>query len=575
MVEHPPFSQLHLVSCRNVLIYFRKQLQERVLSLFQFALRPNGVLFLGSSETMLFPSDDFTTVNSKYKIYQRASSTSQAWLRLEQPLFKQPPKMLEYPMADQKSSRRPEGEHTLQVIKDLLVVQMGATCLLVDEQYMVQYSFGEADRYLQVISGDNSPRTLLERAREGLETDLTVALHQAFSNDEETVRRQGVWVRTNGDERIVDLTVVPVSDPQLGNRLRLVIFQVKMQGKDLRSMEISGEADGDDPDTINARLHRELQETKAVLQSTTQALQAKSEELTTSIEEIRSANEEVQTTNEELRTSQEELESLNEELNTLNTQLTNQNDELTIANDTLHNFLQSAEIGMIFLDQDLAVREYTRAVTTIFSLRPEDHGRPLSEIATRLDYDTLIADTDSVLNTLNEVEKEVQSRDGQWYSVRIHPYRTTKSVIDGLVLTFSDVTNQKRTQLKAEQQTDYVRQVMDTIGDSLIELDDNLCVVAVNQSFCQMFQIDADASIGCQIYDLGNGEWDIPDLRRLLYEIIPNQTVILDYEVKQIFPNIGSRIMRINARQVAELNRILLVITDISDGTDSVDHESA
>ena len=259
---------------------------------------------------------------------------------------------------------------------------------------------------------------------------------------------------------------------------------------------------------------------------------------------------------------------MNEELNTLNTQLTHQNEVLTQANDTLHNFLQSAEIGMIFLNQDLAVREYTRAVKAIFSLRPEDRGRPLAEIANQLDYDTLNADADKVMATLDEVRKEVRGGDDQWYSVGIRPYRTTNNVIDGLVLTFSDVTTQKQAQLEAEQHVGYVRQVMDTISDSLIELDNNLRVIAVNESFRKMFQVDADVSIGRQIYDLGNGEWNIPDLRRLLYEIISDQTVVLDYEVKQDFPNIGTRTMRINAREVAELNRILLVITDISDETD-------
>jgi len=568
LVEHPPFSQLHLISCRNVLIYFRKRLQDRVLSLFQFALRPNGILFLGSSETMTFSSDDFTTMNSKYKIYRQASGTSQSWMRLDQPLFKRLPEISEEPMADQKSSRRTEREYRLQVIKDLLVEHLGATCLLVDEQYMVQYSLGEADRYLRVISGDSAPRTVLEQARDGLDTDLTVALHQAFNNDEDIIQRRGVWVRTNGDERIIDLTVVPVRDQQLSNRAKLVILELRMQGRDLRSIELDGEVDEDDPDTINARLRRELQETKAALHSTTQALQAKSEELTTSMEEIRSANEEVQTTNEELRTSKEELESMNEELNTLNTQLTDQNDELIRANDTLHNFLQSAEIGMIFLNQNLAVREYTRAVTTIFSLRPEDRGRPLAEIATQLEYDALADDADKVLETLVNIEKEVPTRDGQWYNVRIHPYRTTSNVIDGLTLTFSGVTSQKQAQLEAERQVGYVRQVMDTVGDSIVELDDNLRVIAVNQPFLQMFQVDAGESIGRQVYDLGNGEWDIPELRRLLYEIIPKQKIVREYEVTHDFPNIGQRTMRVNARQIAELNRILLVITDISDEID-------
>lgn len=687
LVEHPPFSQLHLISCRNVLIYFQRQLQDRVLSLFQFALRPKGILFLGSSETLPFENDDFTTIDSKYKIYARNANLSRAWLQLDQPLFKSPLDYLEKPMSTQKPSKQGDGDHKLQVVKDMLVEHYSPTSVIIDENYQIRYSFGEIDRYLRLVPGDTVQRNILEMAREGLDVDLTIALHDAFSDNDTTIRRPGVWVRTNGDERIINLVVKPIRDGQLGNRLKLVIFELALEGRDLRNNEDIAATSDEAQDPTAIRVRQELQQTREVLQSTTQALQAKSEELTTSLEEIRSANEEVQTTNEELRTSKEELESMNEELNTLNTQLIDQNDELTNANNTLYNFMQATEIAMIFLDQTLNIREFTPATIGLFNLRAEDKGRPLHEITNNLYYTDLLNDAESVLNTLRNMEQEVQVTTGEWYSVRIRPYRTTNNMIDGVVLTFTDISVQKDVQAALEQseerfrslaelspyaifvnldgrfvyanptaalllgtpdtnkiigrspfeflepeyhdlvreQTEqvldgeavarieyrwkrvdgspvevevaaslinwqgapaiqvvvrdigerkieqrqqtllrYRNQLINTIENSLLELDKDLRIIGANESFYETFQVTEDGTVGQLLYDLGNGQWDIPDLRRLLNEIIPQQSVVHNYEVTHNFPDLGKRTMRLNARQIAELDRLLLVITDIS-----------
>jgi len=691
LIEHPPFSQLHLISCRNVLIYFQKGLQDRVFSLFQFALREGGILFLGSSETMPSSGDEFAPIDTKHKVYRKTPGASRTWIQLDQPLFKRLPDFSEEPMPAQPPSKRGDESRELEVIKEMLIEYYSPTSMIVDENYQVRYTFGEIDRYLRFATGVYIQRSVLEFAREGLDTDLTIALHDAFTQDKDTIVRRDVWVKTNGKERIINLIVEPIREGQLGNRLKLVIFELLEEGQNLRSNEVlspSDDAKDDETRLIIARLRQELEQTQSVLQSTTQALQAKSEELITSMEEIRSANEEVQTTNEELRTSKEELESMNEELNTLNTQLTDQNHELTRAKNTLNNFLQSTEIGMIFLDQDLMIREYTSAVTSIFGLRRSDVGRPLSEIAAMIPEDDLIADAEQVLETLVNVEKEVITTDSRWYDVRIRPYRTTSNIIDGLVLTFSDITRQKKTQAslkqskarfrgfvtassdviyrmdpdwqrmlymkgrefipdtdkpdatwldvyvhpddrdvvqrtiaeairtkdvfdlehrvfrvdgrigwtharavplldddgeirewfgtasditerkRTEQQiqqtADYQRQLIDTIENSLIELDRDLRVIDANEAFYETFSVSETETIGRQLYDLGNGQWDIPDLRLLLTDIIPQQTIVRAYEVTHDFPDLGVRTMRLNARQVDTLERILLVITEIS-----------
>lgn len=561
LTEHPPFSSLHLISCRNVLIYFQPALQERIRALFQFALRPEGILFLGSSEAMPEILELFTVIDSKQKIYRRTSGTSHQWMRLDQPLFTKVRARTEEPMSAPRPSPGHNDDHRLRLIKDMLLEHYNSTCAIVDERYHIRYTYGEIDRYLRLIPGGETQPNILTMAREGLNAELTIALYEAFERNE-TVIRQGVWVKTGGAEELINLVVKPIYDSSIDNRHKLVIFERTPDGISSRDT-ITPSSGGEEGVTIT-RLRDELQQTRQALQSATQALQAKSEELTSSMEEISSANEEIQTTNEELRTSKEELESLNEELNTLNTQLTNQNHELTRANNTLYNFLQSTAIGVIFLDQNLAIREYTQVVTGIFSLRKSDMGRPLAEITSQLNYENLISDATQVLDTLVNIEREVATVGGQWYKVEIRPYRTMNNVIDGLVLTFSDITLQKQAQHEAEQTSLYVRKVIDTVGNSLLELDSELRVVAANPAFYRQFNFVPETTIGYLLYELGNGQWDIPDLRRLLNEIIPRQTLVHDYTMTYEFPGMGKRTLHLNANQIKEVKRILLVITDLT-----------
>lgn len=564
LTEHPPFSSLHLISCRNVLIYFQPRLQERIRALFQFALRSEGILFLGSSEAMPEMLDLFTAVDSKQKIYRRTGGVSRQWMHLDHPLFK---KALAHPeelMTTPKPSQDNNDDNRLRIIKDMLLAHYDSACVIVDEHYHIRYIYGDIDRYLRLIPGGEIQPSILNMAREGLNAELTIALYEAFESNE-TVIRQGVWVKAGSDETVINLIVKPIQADTINSHHKLIIFE---RGIDGRSPgDKTTENPGGEEGVTVTYLREELQQARQALQSATQALQAKSEELTSSMEEISSANEEIQTTNEELRTSKEELESLNEELNTLNTQLSNQNYELSHANNALYNFLQSTTIGVIFLDQSLAIREYTQVVTNIFSLRKSDVGRPLAEITSQLNYKNLIDDATRVLDTLINIEQEVSSIGGQWYKMEIRPYRTMNNVIDGLVLTFSDISLQKLAQHKAEQTSLYVRKVIDTVDNSLLELDGKFRVIAANSAFYRQFQTTSEDTIGQQLFDLGRGQWDIPDLRRLLNDIIPRQIFVHGYTLTYDFPKIGKRTIRLNASQIKEVDRILLVITDVSEET--------
>jgi two-component system CheB/CheR fusion protein len=561
LAEHPPFSKQHFISCRNVLIYFQQPLQQRVVALFSFALRPGGILFIGTSETLSPSTEDFRTIDKKHKIYSRVAGKRGSWLQLDRPIFIKIPDFTETKMPDPELSNRATEDYELDVIKTKVLEYHQSTCIIVDQSYQVRYTYGEIDRYLRIVPGREVARNILELARERLGIELTVALN-AIESQGTTIVRENVRVKTNGEERLVNLTVMPIEDKRFSDTYKLIIIEQVSGGPDLPDESLET-ADGKAQDVIRL-LKTELQQTQRALQNVTQVLHTKDEELRSSMEEVRSAAEEVETTNEELRSSKEELESMNEELNTLNNQLTDQNYELTQANNTLHNFLQSTEIGMVFLDEKLTIKRYTVKATAIFGLRGGDEGRPLSEISHHLNYPDLLEDAKQVLNTLKTIEKEVSSRTGGWFLVRIQPYRTTSGDIDGLVLTFSDITAQKEAELQANKKSRYIREIFDTIDHSLLELDDKLRVLSVNQTFYDAFQVNESNTVGQLLYNLGNGQWDIPELRRLLTEIIPEQSVVHDYTVTHDFPDLGRRTMKLNARQIAELDRILLVITDVS-----------
>ncbi|MBK9745696.1 MAG: PAS domain-containing protein [Chloroflexi bacterium] len=563
LIEHPPFSSLHLISCRNVLIYFQARLQTKIRAFFQFALRAGGILFLGSSEAMPEALDIFTIIDSKHKIYQRTPGAAYQWISLDQPLFTKAPSTSEDPMtAPAKSHGGSSDDHELRIIHAMLLDHYHSTCAIVDERYRVRYTYGDIDHYLRLIPGRDGQHSILSMAREGLDVELTIALYEAFESDR-VVIRQGVSVKFAGGERLINVIVKPIHDAELSGRCQLIVFELSPAGRNLESAPPESR-EGEEGVTVT-RLREELQQARQALQNATHALQAKSEELTSSLEEISSANEEIQTTNEELRTSKEELESMNEELNTLNTQLTNQNQALTQANNTLYNFLQSSANGVIFLDQRLAIREYTETVTRFFSLRKSDVGRPLSEIVSQFKHDTLTTDAANVLDTLVNIEREEQTVSGQWYKIEIRPYRTTNNIVDGLVLTFSDITDQKQARDQAELAYQYVRKVVDTIENSLLELDQEFRVIAANPAFFRQFQVQPEDTIGRLLFELGNGQWDIPDLRHLLSDILPQQSTVHDYVVQHDFPRIGQRTMRLNARQIEEIDRILLIITDVTD----------
>jgi two-component system CheB/CheR fusion protein len=370
----------------------------------------------------------------------------------------------------------------------------------------------------------------------------------------------------------VDLTVKRVHDPEPLRGLLLVTFVPQTEEATLPSKaKGSKNAKQRRGGTFRPGLVQELQYTKQRLQHTIEEHQTANEELKSTNEELQSTNEELQSTNEELETSKEELQSLNEELMTVNAELQGKMNELSDVNDDLDNLLNSLEIATIFLDHDLNIKRFTPEAKRVVKLIAADVGRPLADIVSTLADDSLIEDAQEVFQTLVGKEREVQSRDGRWYFLRILPYRTAKNTIEGLVLTFSDITQQKEATIAmtaARDARELADSVMQTVREPLLVLDAGLRVKVANRAFYQTFKCLPGSVEQQRIFELDDGQWQNPALRQLLEKVLSVNESFQDFLLEHTFPRLGMRKFLLNARRLIrepqEKALILLVMEDIT-----------
>ena len=438
LIMDPPFTRIDLLSCRNLLIYLTPELQKRLLPLFHYALSPGGFLFLGSAESVGEFKDLFSTVDNKWKVFARKESSAA------------PMALTGFPSttstrvpagARTGAERRQRVEMTLpQVAQQLVVETVAPPAVLVNDRGDMLYLTRRTGKYLEPAVG-KANMNILAMAREGLRTDLGMALRRAVADDREITVR-GLRVKTNGKTQTIHLTVRPLHEPDVVSGLFLVVFEEATRAYARKAGAKAGAGDAEGHLLTTAEVEKELAQAKEQLHSTVQDMEASEEELKSANEELQSLNEELQSTNEELTTSKEELQSLNEELLTLNAELQAKNDELTQSSNDMRNLLNSTQIATMFLDSGFKVRRFTPQITTIFNLISSDVGRPLTDIVSNLLYDTdeLIRLAEQVLETLLPQELQVETAKGKRYSVRIMPYRTAENLIDGVVITFSDVT---------------------------------------------------------------------------------------------------------------------------------------
>ncbi len=476
VIKDPPFSRLDLISCRNLLIYLGGDLQKKLISLFHYALKPGGYLFLGTSETVGEPGDLFQALDRKQKIYQRKEDYSGAQLAN---LWQFLPPMTAPDTAKPSTAEKatyPKKPPLRELAEQALLQQVVHAGALVNAGGDLLYLHGRTGMYLEPAQGESGAGNILKMAREGLRRELITALHKA-AQTRETVLCPGLRVKTNGDFATVNLTVRPVAaapSASPGPPLYLVILEPAQAPVGSGRLSSEESACEDDDDRIAALKH-ELLAKEEYLQTTIEELETSREELSSSNEEMQSVNEELQSTNEELESSKEELQSVNEELTTVNAELEAKVTDLSRANNDLNNLLAGTGIATVYVDHQLRIMRFTPAAPDIINLIQSDIGRPVSHIVSNLPgYDSLKEDTQAVLDTLAPRETDVQTANGRWYTMRIQPYRTVDNVIEGAVLTFVDVTAARKLQEALRLNEERLRVALSSASISVFNQDVDL-----------------------------------------------------------------------------------------------------
>lgn len=567
LLRDPPFSRLDIVSCRNFLIYIEPEAQQRVIVQSHFALRPDGHLFLGNAETIGRHDDLFETISKKWRIYRRTGPTRHD--------------LIDYrPARGSVAGPRAPGE-SLPVLSDAdsapiadiarraLLERYAPASVLIDQKGRVVYFHGTTRDFLEQPPGEPT-RELLAMARDGLGLKLRGALREASKSD------QSITVHGRVDQgdasRTVAITVMPLPAFRQSGKLTLVSFAPGTPAGEptghLAVREDAGET------TSGERvLQEELASMRAELRNTIEHLETANEELKASNEEATSMNEELQSTNEELETSKEELQSFNEELNTVNSQLQLKISELERSTNDLNNLLAGAETATLFLDNKLAISWFAPATKELFDLVTTDIGRPIAHFARKFSDENLLSDAETVLRKLTTIEAEVPSDSGRWYLRRMLPYRTRDDHIAGVVITFTDVTDRRAAAQAVNDARVYAEAIVSTVRQPLLVIDADLRIQSANPAFYQLFKVSAKETERCLLYDLGNGQWEIPALRTLLDKVLSKNQEVAGYEVEHEFRDIGRRCMLLNARKLVrgggrdEL--ILLAIEDITERRES------
>jgi two-component system, chemotaxis family, CheB/CheR fusion protein len=566
ILRDPPFSNLDMLVCRNLLIYLKTAAQEKLMPLFHYTLNKEGILFLGTSESIGRFPELFQTLSKQHSVYIKKENLIRPQVHF--------PTGARALRAEEKAAPHRQAEQIgiAQAVEQLLVREHTPVCVVVDQNGEIVHIHGRTGKYLEPAQGQPNLR-IADMAREGLRFTLLAALRRA-ATDEGPVHEHGIQVRTNGAYQRIGLTVKRLSHPPLADCL-LVIFEDLAEdsaGPAQSASPPTGEESGDRIEALEQELMRLRQDYRSALEE----LETSNEELRSMNEEMHSSNEEMQSTNEELESSREELQSLNEELNTVNTELHGKIEQLNDAFTAITGVLNSTRIALVFLDTGLRVQRFTQEAARLINLIATDVGRPFEHISTNLAYDHLAQHAREVLERLTSVEEEVRTNDGHWYRMAILVHRA-QDQIEGVVLTFINIDAQKKAQQDIEtitaQEISSARRladnIIDTVREALLVLDPELHVITANRSFYETFNTTAQETEGTAIFALGNGEWDIAALRRCLSTIAQDGEAFEDFLIEHRFTTIGFKRMLLNGRLLREKaegqSKILLAIQDVTD----------
>jgi two-component system CheB/CheR fusion protein len=469
IIMHPPFTKIDILSCRNLLIYMEPELQRRIIGLFYYSLNPEGIMILGSSESLGTQNHLFTPLDLKWKIFRRSANLVS-------------PDLFEYSSVFTKSRSVNTNKElsgpvpNLQTLADQLMLTYSPIGVLVNETGDILYISGHTGRYLEPAVG-KANMNIFAMLREGLRTEFPVAFRKVLLK-KETVILRNIKVGTNGSTRVVNISIQWIDKPEALKGKLMVTF------KDVQEISDSSLPKGKGKQTPQSNrlieLEKELKYAREKVQDTLEAMQSSQEELKFTNEELQSTNEELQSTNEELMSSKEEMQSLNEELQTLNTELQTKIDDFARVSSDMKNLLDSTDIATLFLDRKLNIRRFTNEAVKIFKLIKSDIGRPLTDQVSDLNYPSLTDDVRKVMKTFVFIKKQIPTRDGRWFSVRIMPYQTLDDKVDGVVITFFNITDLKEAEVKLHETEQMNDLLMNSTSDIIIKLSPEWKILEVN-----------------------------------------------------------------------------------------------
>jgi two-component system CheB/CheR fusion protein len=561
VLRDPPFSRLDLISCRNVLIYFESAAQRKLIPYFHYALKPGGFLLLGGAETVGNFSDLFEPVDQKTKLFSKRSVRSPYLMRMEGGLPDPTSADLLRDFAAQAALVQP---HPLRETDQLLMAKYCPPAIVVDSGMRIVQFRGNVAPFLDPEPGEAS-LDLFRMVRTNLEIPLRSLLAEAKKGERPT-RKERILAEGSGLATFLNIEVVPMSGSASRERWFVLLFEdsrvpvqevgsppSKRSGKKVKNTRVS-------------QIEQELATTREHLQTLIEEQESINEELHSANEEIQSSNEELQSTNEELETAKEELQSTNEELITLNEELKSGNVELNELNNDLTNLLRSVNIPIVMVDRNLRIRRFTPVAQRTLKLIAADIGRVITDLRADVEIPKLEELVHEVMETLSSKEIEIQDRNEHWYRLQIRPYETADNKITGAVMILFDINSSKRENDQSKRMISYAEAFVETVRNSVFVLDSKLKVEKATSFFYEKFQLTPGETEGLSIYEIGDGQWNIPAVRTLLEEILPQNSKVQDFAIDHEFHRVGRKRILLNVRRLEgqdpEDSLILISVSD-------------
>lgn len=557
VIKDPPFTKLDILTCRNMLIYMEPELQNKLIALFHYSLKPGGIMILGTAETLGTEGEGFENLDTKLKIFKRSSQSLQS-------------RLLDFPSSFSINHKikpenliQPKTEENIQTLANQILLQRFAPAsVMVSEKGDILYITGRTGKYLEPVAG-KANWNIFAMLREGLRRDLPIAFQKALKNYE-PVLLQNIKLDNYGKELFVDVTIQQIDKPDALKGRIIIVFDDLPESSKLNIL--NSKTDKQNSNVRYKKLEIELNQSLEDLQTIRDEMQTSQEELKSTNEELQSTNEELQSTNEELTTSKDEMQSLNEELQTVNIELQRKISDYVQANNDMKNLLNSTDVATLFLDKELNIRRFTDPITNIFKVRNTDIGRPFTDLVTDLQYPEIGIDARQVIKNLIYIEKSTVTTDGRWFDIKIMPYRTLDDHIDGLVLTFNDVSKFKKMELELKEANEKLqkseetryRKLFETAKDGILILDANTGQITdVNPFMEELLGYSREQFIKKTIWDIELFKDVIANIDKfkelqqkeiIRYDDLPMETI----DGKKIYVEIISNVYEVENQKVIQ-----------------------